>query len=65
MMSAKDLTGAPLISYAAQNKNRKLRRTRNFQPLEKKMSEPTMTHREMDENYHQYYMGQNLYQVTL
>ena len=57
MMSAKELTGAPLISLAPSN-NRRLRRTKTYQPFS------------VSENRYQsvdqassYYHGQNLYQV--
>ena len=77
ILSAKDLTGAPLISYVP-CKNRKLRRSQQFQPLEKKISEPVAGYRERHFSEHSsdvntpaslppsnYYLGQNLYQVTL
>ena len=75
MLSAKDLTGAPLISYVPSN-NRKLRKSRQFQPLEKKISEPAAGFRERHFSEQSsdvnppsslppsnYYLGQNLYQV--
>jgi len=71
MLSAKDLTGAPLISYVPSN--RKLRKSRQFQPLEKKVSEPGFRERHFSEHSSDvnppsslppsnYYLGQNLYQ---
>merc|ERR1719474_432782 len=73
MMSAKELTGAPLISYVP--KNRKLKK-KISEPLEKEQkasfaerqrhsSEQSLTHLLNTGPVPNYYLGQNLYQKLL
>jgi len=63
MLTARELTGAPLISYA-HGRSRKLRRARTLQPGQEYM--PVVSEQSRDnfseKNLHKYYLGQNLYQ---
>merc|ERR1719430_1485349 len=69
MLSAKELTGAPLISYVP--KNRKLKkkisepleteRKFNFQARQRHSSEQSLTHLINQAQVPSYYLGQNLY----
>lgn len=64
MLTARELTGAPLISYAQNGRNRKLRRARTLQPGQELM--PIVSEQKRDiyseKNVYKYYLGQNLYQ---
>jgi len=69
MLSAKELTGAPLISYVP--KNRKLKKKiseplekenkSNFQARQRHSSEQSLTHLMSQAQVPSYYLGQNLY----